>query len=111
MTDTPIISLNHNGAIAIRLQRPCSQEFHLSLLESPALVAEIARVLPRNAHGVALIIAAARAHRPRDLTSAERQRRFRHRRRVQQPRTDRTGKESTPAGKIWRNDPPDAAIA
>lgn len=100
MTDTPIISLNHNGAIAIRLQRPCSQEFQLSLLELPALVAEIARVLPRDAHGVALIdqiIAAARAHRPRDLTSAERQRRFRQRRRAQQPRTDRTGKESTPA--------------
>ena len=65
MTDTPIISLNHNGAIAIRLQRSCPQEFQLSLLEVPALVAEIARVLPRDAHGVIdQIIAAARASTP-----------------------------------------------
>jgi hypothetical protein len=100
VTDTPIITLNHNGAIAIRLQRPYSQEFQLSLLELPALVAEIARVLPRDAHGVALIdqiIAVARMHRPRDLTNAERQRRFRQRRRAQQLRADRTSKESSPA--------------
>ena len=46
MTDKPIVTLDHSGAVHVRLQRPCSQEFQLSLLELPALVAEIARVLP-----------------------------------------------------------------
>jgi hypothetical protein len=98
VTDTPIVTLDHSGAVRIRLQRPYSQEFQLSLLELPALVAEIAML--RNVHGVALIdqiIVAARAHRRCDRTNAERQRRFRQRRRAQQVRADRTGKEKMPA--------------
>ena len=43
------------------------------------------------------IIAAARARRPRDRTNAERQRRFRQRRRVQHLGADSIGKESMPA--------------
>ena len=100
MTDTPIVTLDHSGAVRVRLQRPYSQEFQLRLFELPPLLAEIVRLLPRNAHGVALIdqiIAAARAHRSQDRTNAERQRRFRHRRRAQQLRADRTGKEKAPA--------------
>ena len=66
----------------------------------PALVAEIVRVLPPNAHSAAVIdqiIAAARARRPRDRTNAERQRRFLQRRRVQHLSADSIGKENAPA--------------
>ena len=65
----------------------------------PALVAEIVRVLPPNAHSAAVIdqiIAAARARRPRDRTNAERQRRL-QRRRVQHLSADSIGKENAPA--------------
>ena len=66
----------------------------------PALVGEIVKLVPRGEHGAALIdqiIGAIRAQRPRDRTNAERQRRFRQRRRAQQPRAGSIGKESTPA--------------
>jgi hypothetical protein len=64
-----------------------------------ALVAELIKVVPRDAYGAALldqIIAAARARRPRDRTNAERQRRFRQRRRAQRLNADKIGKESMP---------------
>ena len=100
VTHAPIVTLDHSGAVRIRLQRPHAQELQLGLLELPALVAEIVRVLPRDAHGIALIdqiVAAARAHRPRDRTNAERQRRFRQRRRAQRMRAETTGNERPPA--------------
>ena len=100
MTHPPIVTLDHSGAIRIRLQRPHAQELQLRLLELPALVAEIVRVLPRDAYGIALIdliVAAARGHRPRDRTNAERQRRFRQGRRAQRMRAETTGNERPPA--------------
>jgi hypothetical protein len=54
VTHAPIVTLDHSGAVRIRLQRPHAQELQLGLLELPALVAEIVRVLPRDAHGIAL---------------------------------------------------------
>jgi hypothetical protein len=99
VTDKPIVTLDHSGAVRVRLQRPYSQEFQLRLFEVPALVAEIVTVLPRNTHSVNLIdqiVAAARAHRPRDRTNAERQRRFRQRRRAQRLNAASIGKESMP---------------
>ncbi|MGO9363304.1 MAG: hypothetical protein ACLP02_07555 [Rhodomicrobium sp.] len=92
--------LEYSGALRTRLRRPYSQEFQIRLPEVPALVAEIIRLVPRDAHGAAVIdqiIAAARARRPRDRTNAERQRRFRQRRRVQHLGADSIGKENTPA--------------
>ena len=100
MTHAPIVTLDHSGAVRIRLQRPHAQELQLSRLELPALVAEIVRVLPRDAYGIALIdqiVAAARTHRPRDRTNAERQRRFRQRRRARQRGAHRSVEETTPA--------------
>ena len=100
MTHAPIVTLDHSGAVRIRLQRPHAQELQLGLLELPALVAEIVRVLPRDTHGIALIdqiVAAARAHRARDRTNAKRQRRFRQRHRAQHVRAEKTGKVQPPA--------------
>jgi hypothetical protein len=97
----PFIVLQEcGGKLHIRCRRPYPQEFQLRLLEVPVLVAEIVGVLPRDAHSIALIdqiMAAVRAHRPRDRTNAERQRRFRQRRRAEQLRASRTSKEGTPA--------------
>jgi hypothetical protein len=99
MTATASVILEHSGALRIRVWRPYSREIQIQLPEVPALVAEIVKVVPRDAHGAALIdqiIAATRAHRPRDRTNAERQRRFRQRHRARRLHTESIGKESTP---------------
>jgi hypothetical protein len=85
----PLIVQEYGGKLNIRCRRPYPQEFQISLLEAPALIAEIVKAVPYDAHGAALIdqmIAAARARRPHDRTNAERQRRFRQRRRAQRQR-------------------------
>jgi hypothetical protein len=100
MTDTAFVILQYYDALGIRTRGSYPQEIRIRLSEVPALVAEIIRRVPRDAHGAALIdqiIAAARARRPSDRANAERQRRFRQRRRAQQLRADRTGKEKIPA--------------
>ena len=100
MTVIPIVILEQSGALRISVWRPYSQEIEIRLPDVPALISEIVKVVPRDEHGVALIdqiIAAARAHRRHDRTNAERQRRFRQRRRAQHLRAGNTGKESTPA--------------
>jgi hypothetical protein len=100
MTDSPFVILRSYGALAIRTRGSYPQELRIRAPEISALIAELINVVPRDASGAALldqIIAAARARRPHDRTNAERQRRFRQRRRAQHLRADRTGKESTPA--------------
>ena len=99
MTDTGFVILQYHDALGIRIRGAYPQEIRVRLSDVPALIAEIIRVVPRDAHGAALIdqiIAAARARRPRDHTNAERQRRFRQRQRAR-PRADSIGKEITPA--------------
>ena len=100
MTGAARVILDRSGALRISVWRPYSQEVQIRLPDLPALIGEIIKVVPRDEHGVALIdqiIAAARAHRRHDRTNAERQRRFRQRRRTQHLRAGNTGKESTPA--------------
>ena len=93
MTGAARVILDRSGALRISVWRPYSQEVQIRLPDLPALIGEIVKVVPRDEHGVALIdqiIAAARAHRRHDRTNAERQRRFRQRRRAQHLRADRT---------------------
>ncbi len=100
MTDTGFVILKYYDELGIRTRGSYPQEIRIRLPEVPALVAEIIRVVPRDAPSAAVIdqiIAAARARRPRDRTNAERQRRFRQRRRVQHLGADSIGKENTPA--------------
>jgi hypothetical protein len=74
---------------------PCSVEFEhysefrirdkISLADAPALIVAIINAVPRDAHGTSVldqIFADVRAHRPRDRTNAERQRRFRRARKT-----------------------------
>jgi len=85
MTDTAFVVVQYYDALGIRSRGSHSQEIRIRLADVSALVTHIIRALPRDAHGTAVIdqiIVAARARRPRDPTNAERQRRFRQRRRA-----------------------------
>ncbi len=85
MTDNAFVIVQYYDALGIRTRGSYPQEIRIRLAEVPALVTEIIRVVPRDEHGTALvdqIITAARAHRPRDRTNAERQRRFRRARKT-----------------------------
>ena len=100
MSDPPPFILREcGGKLHIRCRRPYPQEFQISLLEVPALIAEIVKAVSHDVHGAALIDqipGAARARRPRDRTNAERQRRFRQRRRARRQRCfDNTVKGSS----------------
>jgi len=101
MSDPALIVLQGcDGKLRIRRRQPSSQELQISLVEVLPLVTEIVKAVPRDAHGAALIeqiIAAARTHRPRDRTNAERQRRFRQRRRARQGGVCSGVREKTPA--------------
>ena len=77
------VEFEHCGEFSVRVRRPYSQEFKISLVDAPALIVAIINAVPRDAHAATVIdhiVAAARARRPRDPTNAERQRRFRKRR-------------------------------
>ena len=100
MTDTAFVIVRYHDALGIRTRGSYPQEIRIRLSELPALVVEIIRAVPRDTHGATLldqIIAAARARRPRDCTNAERQRRFRERRRAQQRGAHSSVKKTTPA--------------
>ena len=100
MTETAFIIVQYYDALGIRTRGSYPQELRIRMSEISALVAELIKVVPRDASGAALldqIIAAARARRPRDRTNAERQRRFRERRHAQQPGAHSSVKKTTPA--------------
>ena len=99
MTDTAFVTVQYYDALGIRTRGSYPQELRIRMSEISALVAELIKVVPRDASGAAFdqIIAAARARRPRDRTNAERQRRFRERRHAQQPGAHSSVKKTTPA--------------
>jgi hypothetical protein len=93
------VEFEHCGEFRVRVRRPYSQEFKISLVDAPALIMAIINAAPRDAHGAALIdqiIVAIRAPRPRDRTNAERQRRFRQRAAHSGLNAASIGKESMP---------------
>ena len=99
MTDTGFMMVQYHDALGIRIRGSYPQEIRVRLSDLSSLIAEIIGAMPRNAHGAALInqiIAAARARCPRDQ-NAERQRRFRQRRRDRQRGAHRGVEETTPA--------------
>ena len=99
MTDTRFIMMQYCDALGIRTRGSYPQELRIRMSEISALVAELIKVVPRDASGAALldqIISAACARRSRDRTNAERQRRFRQRRRAQRRNVDNVGKENMP---------------
>jgi hypothetical protein len=100
VTDSAFIITPYNDALGISSRGSYQQEIRIRLADLSALVTHIMKALPRDAHGAAVIdqiIVAARACRPRDRTNADRQRRFRQRRRAQQRGTHSSAKETTPA--------------
>jgi hypothetical protein len=100
VTDSPFIITPYYDALGIRSRGSYQQEIRIGLADLSALVTDIMKALPRDAHGAAVIdqiIGAARASRPRDRTNAERQRRFRQRRRARRLNVCTVGKESAPA--------------
>ena len=99
MTDTAFVTVQYYDALGIRTRGSYPPELRTRTSEISVLVAELIKVVPRDASGAALldqIIAAARARRSRDRTNAERQRRFRQRRRAQRLNVDNVGKENMP---------------
>jgi hypothetical protein len=93
------VEFEHGGEFRVRVRRPYSQEFKISLVDAPTVIMAIINAVPRDAHGAVLIdqiVAAVRARRPHDRTNTERQRRFRQRRRAQRLNADSIGKESVP---------------
>jgi hypothetical protein len=87
MTDIGFMIVQTYDALCIRVRGSQPQEIRVRLPDLAALIAEIIRAVPRDAHCAVVIeqiIAAARARRPRDRTNADRQRRFRQRRRARQ---------------------------
>ena len=85
MAGTPIIIVEYD-ALRIRLRRSHLEKLQIRLPELPTRVAEITMVVPRDAHGAALI----------GDHDAERQRPVSERRRPRL-RADCIVKESTPA--------------
>ena len=78
------VEFEHCGEFRICVRRPHSQEFKISRADAPALIVAIINAVPRDAPGTSVlfqIIAVVRARRRRDRTNADRQRRFRQRRR------------------------------
>jgi hypothetical protein len=99
MTNTAFVVVHYYDTLGIRTRGSYPQEIRVRLSDLPSLIGEIIGAMPRNAHGTALInqiIAAARARRPRDCTNAERQRRFRQRRRARERRAHSSVEETTP---------------
>ena len=99
-------------ALRNRLRRPHSQKLQIRLPELPAQVAEVTMVVPRDAHGAALIdqiiVCRTRAApgQSRCRTPAPRQR-------TSPPRGCAPTASSRRAHRteIWRDDPPNAASA
>jgi hypothetical protein len=100
MTDIGCTIVQYRDALGIRTRGSHPQEIRIRLSDLGALIAEIIDAVPRDAEGTALIdqiITAARLRRPRDRTNAERQRRFRQRRRARQAGVRCGVTETTPA--------------
>ncbi len=100
MTDTAFVIVQHCDTICIRSVGSYPQEIRVRLSDLTDFINKILSFVPRDAHGAVVfdqIIAAARAHRPRDRTNADRQRRFRQRCRARQREARSSVRGTAPA--------------